>query len=293
MTRWAILGAALLAFAGCAQPEPRYVVGDPYRLGGVWSYPKEDFTLTETGLAEVLLAPLLGGQTANGEILSAHGLTAAHRSLQLPAIIRVTNLENGRSMLLRVNDRGPEKRGRILGVSPRAAVLLGMVPGQATRIALEVDAERSRAAMLGLSGSEPAPIAIAAAPRAAVMREDLAPLPGTREAPRREVQPLPSAGAGLESAPQTRRAIEALPAAVTQGPARPGMLMVEVGQFFRADAAQALAARLPGARISQQGRGRNAVFRVSLGPFADVAAADLALERTLAAGVSGSRIVID
>lgn len=293
MTRWAILGAALLAFAGCAQPEPRYVVGDPYRLGGVWSYPKEDFTLTETGLAEVLPAPLLGGQTANGEILSAHGLTATHRSLQLPAIIRVTNLENGRSMLLRVNDRGPEKRGRILGVSPRAAALLGMVPGQATRIALEVDAERSRAAMLGLSGSEPAPIAIAAAPRAAVMREDLAPLPGTREAPRREVQPLPSAGVGLESAPQTRRAIEALPAAVIQGPARPGMLMVEVGQFFRADAAQALAARLPGARISQQGRGRNAVFRVSLGPFADVAAADLALERTLAAGVSGSRIVLD
>lgn len=293
MTRWAILGAALLAFAGCAQPEPRYVVGDPYRLGGVWSYPKEDFTLTETGLAEVLPAPLLSGQTANGEILSAHGLTAAHRSLQLPAIIRVTNLENGRSMLLRVNDRGPEKRGRILGVSPRAAVLLGMVPGQASRIALEVDAERSRAVMLGLSGSEPAPIAIAAAPRAAVMREDLAPLPGTREAPRREVQPLPSAGAGLETVPQTRRAIEALPAAVTQGPVRPGMLMVEVGQFFRADAAQALAARLPGARISQQGRGRNAVFRVSLGPFADVAAADLALERTLAAGVSGSRIVID
>jgi cell division septation protein DedD len=71
------------------------------------------------------------------------------------------------------------------------------------------------------------------------------------------------------------------------------MLMVEVGQFFRADAAHALAARLPGARISQQGRGRNAVFRVSLGPFADVAAADLALERTLAAGVSGSRIVLD
>ena len=128
MTRWGFLAAALLAIAGCAQPEPRYVVGDPYRLGGVWSYPQEDYALSETGLAEVLPAPMFGGQTANGEVLMAQGLTAAHRSLQMPAIIRVTNLENGRSMLLRVNDRGPEKPGRILGVSPRAGALLGMTP---------------------------------------------------------------------------------------------------------------------------------------------------------------------
>ena len=129
MTRGVFLVAALLALAGCVQPQPRYVVGEPYRLGGVWSYPKEDFALVETGLAEVLPAPVLGGQTANGEVLNAQSLTAAHRSLQLPAVIRVTNLENGRSILLRVNDRGPEKRGRILGVSQRAATLLGMALG--------------------------------------------------------------------------------------------------------------------------------------------------------------------
>ena len=293
MTRGVFLAAALLALAGCVQPQPRYVVGEPYRLGGVWSYPKEDFALVETGLAEVLPAPVLGGQTANGEVLNAQSLTAAHRSLQLPAVIRVTNLENGRSILLRVNDRGPEKRGRILGVSQRAATLLGMAPGRATQITLSVDAERSRAAMAGLPGAEPAPIAIAAAPRAAVAREDLAPLPGTREAPRRATHPLPSASPGLEAQPQARPVIEALPETVTQGPAQPGLLVVEVGQFFRADAAQALAARLPGARISQQGRGRNALFRVTLGPFADAAAADLALERTLAAGVSGAKIIID
>lgn len=293
MTRGIILAAALLALAGCVQPQPRYVVGEAYRLGGVWSYPKEEFSLTETGLAEVLPAPVLGGQTANGELWTAQSLTAAHRSLQLPAVIRVTNLENGRSMLLRVNDRGPEKRGRILGVSPRAGALLGMTPGRATQISLEVDAERSRAAMLGLPGAEPAPIAIAAAPRAAVTREDLAPLPGTREAPRREAQALPSASPAPEAQPQARPVIEALPERVSQGSVRPGLLMVEAGQFFRADSAQGLAARLPGARITQQGRGRNAVYRVALGPFAEVAAADLALERTLAAGVSGARIVID
>jgi rare lipoprotein A len=293
VTRWCILAAGLLAMAGCAQPEPRYLVGDPYRLGGVWSYPQEDYALSETGLAEVLPAPMFGGLTANGEVLTAQGLTAAHRSLQMPAIIRVTNLENGRSMLLRVNDRGPEKPGRILGVSPRAGALLGMTPGRATQIALVVDAEMSRAVAEALPGHAPAPIAIAAAPRPAVAREELAPLPGTREAPRREVQPLPSAAPSAELPPQRRSNPPPLPEAVTQTAPRPGSLFVEAGQFSNRYGAEAVAARLPGARISQQGRGRNASFRVALGPFTEVRAADFALERTLAAGLPGARIIVE
>lgn len=293
MTRWGILAAALLAMAGCAQPEPRYLVGSPYRLGGVWSYPQEDYALSETGLAEVLPPPGFGGQTANGEAINALGLTAAHRSLQLPSIIRVTNLENGRSMLLRVNDRGPEKPGRILGVSPRAGALLGMAPGRATQIALVVDAEMSRAVAEGLPGHAPALISIAAAPRAAVLREELAPLPGAREAPRREIQPLPSAAPTAELVPQRHGRLAPLPDAVTQTAPRPGSLLVEAGQFSSRFAAEAVAARLPGARISQQGRGRSASFRVALGPFADVAAADFARERSLAAGLSGARIIVE
>ena len=293
MTRWVFLAAALLTIAGCAQHEPRYVVGDPYRLGGVWSYPQEDYALSETGLAEVLPAPMFGGQTVNGEVLSAQGLTAAHRTLQLPAIIRVTNLENGRSMLLRVNNRGPEKPGRILGVSPRAGALLGMTPGRATQIALVVDAEKSRAVAEGLSGQAPVPIAIAAAPRAAVTREELAPLPGTREAPRRDSQTLPGAAPLTDLAPQRRGTLAPLSETVTQTAPRPGSLFVEAGQFSGRSAAEAVAARLPGARITQQGRGRNASFRVALGPFAEVRAADFALERTLAAGLSGARIVVE
>lgn len=293
MTRWGVLAAALLAIAACAQPEPRYVVGEPYRLGGVWSYPKEDYALSETGLAEILPVAVLGQPTANGEVLTAQGLMAAHRTLQLPAVIRVTNLENGRSMLLRVNARGPEKPGRILGVSPRAGALLGMTPGRATQIALAVEAELSHAVAEGLPGHDPPPIIIAAAPRAAVMREELAPLPGTREAPRREVQPLPTAIPVQDVAPPRRAAMVRLPEQVTQGQPRPGHLMVDAGLFVRRDAAERVAQRLPGARVSQQGGGRNAAFRVALGPFSDVAGADLALERTLASGVSGARIIVE
>jgi rare lipoprotein A len=293
VTRWGILAAAVLAMVGCAQPTPRFVVGDAYRMGGVWSYPQEDYALSQTGLAEVLPMNLFGGQTANGEVLSAQGLNAAHRSLQLPAVIRVTNLENGRSMLLRVNDRGPENPGRILGVSSRAGALLGMAPGRATQIALVVDAEMSRAVAEGLPGHAPAAVAIAAAPRAAVLREELPPLPGTRESPRREAQPLPGAAPMAELAPQRRGTMALLPETVTQTAPRPGSLLVEAGQFSSRSAAEGVAARLPGARISQQGSGRNASFRVALGPFAEVRAADFALERTLAAGLSGARIIVE
>jgi rare lipoprotein A len=292
VTRAAFVAAALFALAGCMAPEPRYVVGDPYRMGGVWSYPREDYGLTEAGLAEVLPMPVFGGQTANGEVLTAHGLTAAHRSLQLPAIILVTNLENGRSMLLRVNDRGPEKRGRILGVSPRAGALLGMAPGRAAQISFTVDAEKSRAAAEGLPGHAP-PIAIAGAPRAAVAREELPLAPGSRAAPRRDIQALPSVAEVAELPSPARVAIAALPERVMLSAPRPGRLFVDAGQFSRRDAAEAAAARLPGARIAPQGAGRNAAFRVALGPFGEVSAADFALERTLAAGLSGARIIVE
>ena len=73
---------------------------------------------------------------------------------------------------------------------------------------------------------------------------------------------------------------------------RAGSLFVEAGQFYGRSAAEAVAARLPGARITQQGMGRNASFRVALGPFAEVRAADFALERSLAAGLSGARIIV-
>jgi len=79
----------------------------------------------ETGLAGWHAAPSGGGVTANGESFDLQGLTAAHHTLPLPTIVQVTNLENGRSVELRVNDRGPLPEGRIIDVSRHAAEVLG------------------------------------------------------------------------------------------------------------------------------------------------------------------------
>jgi rare lipoprotein A len=91
----------------------------------------------QKGLASVYSEHLNGEKTASGERYDSAGLTAAHRTLPLGAEIRVTNLDNGKSVQVRVNDRGPHVQGRIIDLSSRAAVALGMRAGVA-RVRLEI-----------------------------------------------------------------------------------------------------------------------------------------------------------
>ncbi|NBP73545.1 MAG: septal ring lytic transglycosylase RlpA family protein, partial [Alphaproteobacteria bacterium] len=107
------------------QSEGRYKVGSPYQINGAWYYPAEDFEYSETGIASWYGPNFHGKKTANGEDYNQNDLTAAHRTLPMPSAVRVTNLENGRSLVLRINDRGPFARGRIIDVSRRGAQLLG------------------------------------------------------------------------------------------------------------------------------------------------------------------------
>uniref|UniRef100_UPI0034E214FF septal ring lytic transglycosylase RlpA family protein n=1 Tax=Roseomonas rosulenta TaxID=2748667 RepID=UPI0034E214FF len=166
-----LLLAALLA--GCASPPARYLVGEPYRLGGTWSYPREDFALVETGLATRHAPAGWNARTANGEAWSDSRALAAHRTLQLPAVVAVTNLETGRTLLVRVNDRGPANAGRVIGLSDRAATLLGIPAGGSAQVRIAVDGERSRALAEAASPADRPPLPIAAAPRAAVAAESL------------------------------------------------------------------------------------------------------------------------
>jgi rare lipoprotein A len=290
---------ALAALAGCARPpeprpQPRVMVGEPYQMGGVWSYPREEFGLVQTGLASVIADQRAGRRTANGEIHDPAQLMAAHRTLQLPAILRVTNLENGLELDVRVNDRGPQNPGRVLDLSRRAAELLGIRPGGTAQLRIAVQAEASRALAAGLPQPEAAqPLQIAAAPVGAVGREELAPPPGAVQAARvREGRTLPAARAQTVTAAETAAPPERLPERVTRGAPAPGRLYVEAATFSRRDLADRQAARI-GGRVEAQGpRGRQ-TFRVRIGPLNSVAEADRALEGSLRAGVSEARILVD
>ncbi|TCH99864.1 sporulation and cell division repeat protein [Roseococcus sp. SYP-B2431] len=282
---------AVLLLAGCARtpavvPQPRYALGEGYRSGGIWSYPREEFELDESGIAAIL--PSAGpGLTANGELRDSRGMFAAHRTLQLPAIVTVTHLENGRSIRLRVNDRGPQMAGRVIGVTPRAAELLGARGPFRARVV--IDGQASRAAMEGLSGQDVLPIQ--AAPVGRVEREGLAPPTGARGSagPAAAATPVRDA-----EAPAAAREPERLPEQVVQGPVTyAGSIWLEAGRFFRRDLAQAQAARIGGRAEPFGPPGHQQQWRVRSGPYSTIPEADAALARALAAGQPDLRLAVE
>ena len=115
----------VLASCGGPTPNPTYKLGTPYTIRGVWYYPEQDLTYDATGLASWYGHEDAGKLTANGEIFDPRRISAAHKTLPMPSAVRVTNLENGRVINVRINDRGPFVPNRIIDLSENAAVQLG------------------------------------------------------------------------------------------------------------------------------------------------------------------------
>jgi rare lipoprotein A len=312
MRAW--LGVAALAFAltGCAEtefvvdstkavtrggPQGGYKIGEPYQIAGIWYYPTVDYGYDETGIASWYGADFHGKSTANGEAYDMNGLTAAHRTLPLPTMVRVTNLENGRALSLRINDRGPFAHGRIIDVSRRAAQLLGFEQQGTARVRVEILGDESRAlaaqsqgGAYAVAAGEPVP---EAAPRVAVTAEQL-PAPGSTAS---------GSGTATTGASQPS-AVEQIAAAppiqptgqVVQLPVGPTAIYVQAGAFTD----QYNATRLR-AQLSQFGPVKivpvivdgQQYYRVRVGPLGSVADADRMLEQIVQAGHPEARLVVD
>ncbi|WP_244606506.1 septal ring lytic transglycosylase RlpA family protein [Arsenicitalea aurantiaca] len=112
----------------------RYQVGNAYTVRGVTYTPAHQPDYSATGTASWYGSDFHGRKTANGEIFSANAITGAHPTLPLPSYVRVTNLDNGRAVTVRINDRGPYVAGRIIDLSHRSAELLGYVNKGSTNV---------------------------------------------------------------------------------------------------------------------------------------------------------------
>lgn len=124
IARWpcsVVVAALAIAACSCATTQPR-VTGPPHEIGAA-SYYAHEFD---------------GRRTASGERFDMQELTAAHRTLPFGTRVRVTNLNNGRSVVVRINDRGPFKKGRILDVSYAAAQQLRMIGPGTARVQLDL-----------------------------------------------------------------------------------------------------------------------------------------------------------
>jgi rare lipoprotein A len=115
----------------------RYQVGKPYKVKGKTYRPKEDPNYSAVGLASWYGGAFHGRKTANGEIYDMGELTAAHPTLPLPSYVRVTNLANDRSVVVRINDRGPFARGRVIDVSATVAEMLDFRQAGTTKVKVQ------------------------------------------------------------------------------------------------------------------------------------------------------------
>lgn len=115
-----------LTAAGQTAPGSKVKIGKPYEVMGKWYTPADDRSYDVTGIASWYGPGFHGLDTANGERYSMDGLTAAHKTLPMPSYVEVTNLTNGRVLVVRINDRGPFVDGRIIDLSRQSAQLLGI-----------------------------------------------------------------------------------------------------------------------------------------------------------------------
>ena len=303
-----VIGFGLLA-AACATPAPPppprpvakapapvgvYKVGNPYQIDGVWYYPQEQPDYDETGIASWYGPTFYGKYTANGELYDGNALTAAHRTLPMPVNVRVTNLENGKSIVVRVNDRGPYARGRIIDLSRRAAELLDVVQTGTARVRVTY---LSRA---DLSNGAPPPSitppeiasALPAAPTAKVDTRPLNMVPGVPVAPERHqyIMPTVAPSAPLQVASnQPTGQVTQMPVPVATH------LYVQVGAFSKLANARTLLSKLGDGdlQISTLQRGGQTLYRVRTGPLNSVEDADAALSRITGAGSNDAHIVVD
>jgi rare lipoprotein A len=130
-----------------------YRVGQPYTIGGQSYSPEENPQYSAEGIASWYGVDFHGRQTANREIYDMNSISGAHPTLPIPSYARVTNLGNGRSLIVRVNDRGPYHQGRVIDVSARAAQLLGFHNAGTARVRVDYVGRAS------LEGSDDAKLA--------------------------------------------------------------------------------------------------------------------------------------
>lgn len=320
-----VLAGLGLALSGCLQMQPKrpaatapseasrpvldrtpgaYKVGAPYQVGKVWFYPKVDYGYDETGIASWYGPGFHGKPTANGETFDQNALTAAHRTLPMPSMVRVTNLDNGRSIKVRINDRGPFKTGRIIDLSRRAADLLGFRRKGTAKVRVEIVEDESRLLAAAALTEDSAADAPEAAPRIPVAVRDLAQnVNGTAQATQATTPAASQTALAIprpaEAAPAPNRTHLSTPVPdgiVTTVPVEASRIYVQAGSFTQIANANKLRARLikiGKAEISQAVVDQRRYFRVRFGPMGSVAEADRLLALLIDGGHSDARVVVD
>jgi rare lipoprotein A len=251
-----------------------FKVGNSYKVRGQRYYPKETYSFTQTGIASWYGPNFHGKKTANGETFDMYDLTAAHKTLQMPSIVRVTNLENGKSIIARVNDRGPFSKSRVIDMSKRSAQALGFEHQGTAKVKIQVLSEESRqVAQLAKNGQSTRGFEIA-------LNEGRSPVAISPMRPQ-----VPSARPMINKPLTTQLASAA-----------PNNIYVQAGAFSNQNSAQEMANALRSfgeAHVQPRVVNGRSLYRVRFGPMQDPQSANVLLSQLDGAGRSGAIVVID
>jgi len=309
------------------QPVPKggghYMIGDPYEVAGVRYRPREQPRYDQVGRASWYGELFQGRRTANGEIYDMDRLSAAHPTLPLPVYAQVTNLQNRRTIVVRVNDRGPYANDRIIDLSRRSAEALGFRRKGTAMVRVKylgraplngddsyeqrflashgLQRYASNSATQSHAGSQD-PIALASLPAKSApplpQRPErsvvAATLPGIAEVSPGKAGPLgwqtqlkaSSESTGSIGSPAQSRRRRAV---LAKGPA------IQAGSFKNKNNAERARARLSAIApvdVAEVDVGGELYYRVRVGPFADKTEAAAALPKVTKAGYDGAKIVM-
>jgi len=318
----------LTAFAGCVvlagcstaprrsvEASPHYKVGAPYKVAGRWYYPQVDENYRAVGVASWYGAKFHGRLTANGEIYDMNRLSAAHTTLPLPSMVEVENLENGRKLIVRVNDRGPFVEDRVIDLSRAAARRLGFEDKGLARVRVRyIGAARLADAAPSARRSGQKLARQAVAPPVA---PPVAPAVGAPSGVDEGADEIANLIATIETAgfetPEQAPAPEQSPVMVSAyAPAPSSAGVIDISNLDRAPAgdhryvikvgALSMLDNISGARsaLSQYGavtltreepEGGEPLYHFKLGPFEDFHLAKARLEKVRGAGYNGAWLV--
>ncbi|MBS0384094.1 MAG: septal ring lytic transglycosylase RlpA family protein [Proteobacteria bacterium] len=257
-------------------------VGPPYQANGRWYVPAAEPGYEATGTASWYGPNFHGGRTASGEIYDQEAITAAHPTLPIPSLVQVTNLENGREVIVRVNDRGPFVGDRILDLSHGAAQVLGVERNGTARVHIRYLGPAPRhygdpAASMQASAPPPQPQSASA----------------DAEGPA-SLLPPPAHDQGPASSPSVQQ-VGYAPAAPMPLAAASGSYFVQVGAFSDVTNARRAQSALDSVGQVAVDVRRDAagaeLFRVRVGPFPNRGAAEAARRSVVSLGYPESTIV--
>lgn len=296
-------GSSYSPYGGTENPT-QVKIGKPYHVSGTTYTPKYEPGYSEVGMASWYGPKFHGRKTASGERYDKYEMTAAHRTLPMPSIVRVTRLDNGRSVKVRINDRGPFAHNRIIDLSQAAAEKLDMIRAGTARVRVEYLSSDTEAYIAGMGLKRPegwgeSPLTFAAVPSGDITSHDLGTLSPSSSSVS-EPRPLMDGSVAFDAAPQEKQEpsfnLSLVSSAYAADATATGRYRVQVASFSsreNADRAVSDLSSLGRAFVTPVVSNGREYFRVSLGQLPQYGDAERALERVRSMGYRDARIMVD